>query len=166
MTANDRTNAVFNGDLGVTVATPEGARVAFPGADGARPIAPVRLASVETVHAMTIHKSQGSEFDHVVVVLPPAGSRLATRELLYTAVTRARRRVTLVGPPRRCAPPSRTAWPGPAVWASASGPTASPPGVRRRPDPAHWVNRPIALHPQATRADHQGDTLLALPSPL
>ncbi|MGB1386449.1 MAG: ATP-binding domain-containing protein, partial [Ilumatobacteraceae bacterium] len=50
-----------------------------------------------TVHAMTIHKSQGSEFDHVVVVLPPEQSRLATRELLYTAVTRARRRVTLVG---------------------------------------------------------------------
>jgi exodeoxyribonuclease V alpha subunit len=98
VTANDRTNGVFNGDLGVTVATPEGARVVFPASDGPRPIAPVRLESVETVHAMTIHKSQGSEFDHVVVVLPPAASRLATRELLYTAVTRARRRVTLVGP--------------------------------------------------------------------
>jgi len=49
------------------------------------------------VHAMTIHKSQGSEFDEVVVILPPAESRLATRELLYTAVTRARRVVTLVG---------------------------------------------------------------------
>jgi exodeoxyribonuclease V alpha subunit len=46
---------------------------------------------------MTIHKSQGSEFDHVVVVLPSADSRLATRELLYTAVTRARSSVTLVG---------------------------------------------------------------------
>ncbi len=46
---------------------------------------------------MTIHKSQGSEFDEVVVILPPAESRLATRELLYTAVTRARRVVTLVG---------------------------------------------------------------------
>jgi len=60
-------------------------------------VAPVRLEAVETVHAMTIHKSQGSEFDHVVVVLPPAGSRLATRELLYTAVTRARERVTVIG---------------------------------------------------------------------
>ena len=46
---------------------------------------------------MTIHKSQGSEFDHVVVVLPPAASRLASRELLYTAVTRARRHVTIIG---------------------------------------------------------------------
>jgi exodeoxyribonuclease V alpha subunit len=98
VTANDRTNGVFNGDLGVTVATPGGARVAFPDSGGPRTIAPVRLESVDTVHAMTIHKSQGSEFDHVIVVLPPVGSRLATRELLYTAVTRARRRVTLVGP--------------------------------------------------------------------
>jgi exodeoxyribonuclease V alpha subunit len=97
VTANDRTNGVFNGDLGVTVATPDGARVAFPAVDAPRTIPPVRLASVETVHAMTIHKSQGSEFDHVVVVLPPETSRLATRELLYTAVTRARLRVTLVG---------------------------------------------------------------------
>jgi exodeoxyribonuclease V alpha subunit len=99
VTANDPTNGVFNGDLGVTVATPGGARVAFADSGGTRTIAPVRLESVDTVHAMTIHKSQGSEFDHVIVVLPPVGSRLATRELLYTAVTRARRRVTLVGPP-------------------------------------------------------------------
>jgi exodeoxyribonuclease V alpha subunit len=62
-----------------------------------RLIGPARLDAIETTHAMTIHKSQGSEFDHVVVVLPPAASRLATRELLYTAVTRARRRVTVVG---------------------------------------------------------------------
>ena len=48
---------------------------------------------------MTIHKSQGSEYDHVVVMLPPTGSPLLTRELLYTAVTRAKRSVTLVGSP-------------------------------------------------------------------
>jgi len=98
VTANDHRLGLYNGDLGVVVATPAGPRVAFDDAGPApRLVAPVRLESVETVHAMTIHKSQGSEFDHVVVVLPPAGSRLATRELLYTAVTRARSRVTIVG---------------------------------------------------------------------
>jgi exodeoxyribonuclease V alpha subunit len=81
----------------VVVVTEAGARVAFPDPTGPRLLSPSRLEALETVHAMTIHKSQGSEFDEVVVVLPPAESRLATRELLYTAVTRARRVVTLVG---------------------------------------------------------------------
>ena len=97
VTANDPLNGVSNGDLGVVVATAAGPRMAFSDPDGPRLLAPSRLESVETVHAMTIHKSQGSEFDEVVVILPPAESRLATRELLYTAVTRARQRVTLVG---------------------------------------------------------------------
>jgi len=56
-----------------------------------------RLEHVATVHALTIHKSQGSEYDHAVVVLPDEPSRIVTRELLYTGMTRARRRVTLVG---------------------------------------------------------------------
>ena len=98
VTANDYANSLFNGDLGVVVATADGRRsVAFPEGEGIRLVAPARLQSAETVHAMTIHKSQGSEFDHVVVVLPPADSPLATRELLYTAVTRARQQMTLVG---------------------------------------------------------------------
>ena len=96
VTANDPTRRLFNGDVGVVVRDDRGLRVAFPNSD-LPPIDPVSLSEHTTVHAMTIHKSQGSEFDHVVVVLPPEGSRLATRELLYTAVTRARRRVTLVG---------------------------------------------------------------------
>jgi exodeoxyribonuclease V alpha subunit len=58
---------------------------------------PTLLASVETVHAMTIHRSQGSQYDTVSVVLPPVESSLLTRELLYTAVTRARKRVRLLG---------------------------------------------------------------------
>jgi exodeoxyribonuclease V alpha subunit len=95
---NDVSLQLMNGDLGVVVNTPVGPRVAFgtSGAD-ARLVAPVRLESVETAHVMTIHKSQGSEFGHVNVILPPSGSRLLTRELLYTAVTRARRSVTVVG---------------------------------------------------------------------
>ena len=96
VTANDPSRRLFNGDVGVVVKDERGLRVAFPNSDLPR-VEPVSLSDHATVHAMTIHKSQGSEFDHVVVVLPPDGSRLATRELLYTAVTRARRRVTLVG---------------------------------------------------------------------
>jgi exodeoxyribonuclease V alpha subunit len=97
VTENDYPNGLFNGDMGVVVRHDDKAQVAFAAAGGTRLIAPSRLGEVETVHAMTIHKSQGSEFDHVVVVVPSSDSRLATRELLYTAVTRAQSRVTLVG---------------------------------------------------------------------
>ena len=55
------------------------------------------LHAVEQFHAITIHKSHGSEFDHAVVILPPPGSPILTRELLYTAVTRAKTRLTIVG---------------------------------------------------------------------
>jgi exodeoxyribonuclease V alpha subunit len=102
ITRNDPVNDLFNGDLGVVVSAPDAdgqaqLRVAFSAATGIRLLAPARLDQLDTVHAMTIHKSQGSEFDTVVVVMPPADSPLATRELLYTAVTRARHRVVLIG---------------------------------------------------------------------
>lgn len=97
VTANDYRMNLFNGDIGVTIRTDEGLRVAFEGAEGPRLFAPTRLADVTTVYAMTIHKSQGSEFDSVVVVLPPADSPLASRELIYTAVTRAKEDLTVVG---------------------------------------------------------------------
>lgn len=98
VTANDYSNGLYNGDVGVACRDAAGAtEVVFAGPDGLRRFSPARLDTVETMHATTVHKSQGSEFDHVVVVLPPADSPLATRELLYTAVTRARRQVTLVG---------------------------------------------------------------------
>ena len=61
-------------------------------------VSPTRLAAVDTVYAMTVHKSQGSQFDVVAFLLPSADSRVLTRELLYTAVTRARERLILVGP--------------------------------------------------------------------
>ncbi len=95
VTANDYLNQVSNGDVGVTVVH-ERPQVAFPAGDGVRVLDPSRLDRIETWWAMTIHKSQGSEFDHVVVVLPPPPSPILTRELLYTAVTRARSRVTVL----------------------------------------------------------------------
>ena len=58
---------------------------------------PLRLGAVDTVYAMTVHKSQGSQFDTAAVLLPSSSSRILTRELLYTAVTRARRELILVG---------------------------------------------------------------------
>jgi exodeoxyribonuclease V alpha subunit len=97
VTANDYDTGLFNGDTGVVVSRPEGPRVAF--ARGGPPTLhpPSRLPEVATVHAMTVHRGQGSQFGRVTVVLPPAESPLLTRELLYTAVTRAREFVRIVG---------------------------------------------------------------------
>jgi len=95
VTSNDYDTGLYNGDTGVVVATPAGPRVAF--ARGGEPLAPSRLSDVVTVHAMTVHRGQGSQFRRVTVVLPPADSPLLTRELLYTAVTRAERHVRIVG---------------------------------------------------------------------
>jgi exodeoxyribonuclease V alpha subunit len=97
VTANDYDVGLFNGDTGVAVAMPEGLRVAF--ARGGVPTLhpPARLSEVATVHAMTVHRGQGSQFRRVTVVLPPAESPLLTRELLYTAVTRAAEFVRVVG---------------------------------------------------------------------
>jgi exodeoxyribonuclease V alpha subunit len=96
-THNDHQLRIYNGDVGVVVATDDGPRVAFPRADGPRLIPPGRLDALEPVHAMTIHKSQGSQFRHAVVVLPTEDSRILSRELLYTGVTRAQEQVTVVG---------------------------------------------------------------------
>ncbi|MEQ9093891.1 MAG: ATP-dependent RecD-like DNA helicase, partial [Miltoncostaeaceae bacterium] len=97
--ANDPALGVHNGDAGVVVARgEEPPALALPDpAGGVRLLAPTRLPGTAPVHAMTIHRAQGSQFDHVVVVLPPPHSPVLTRELLYTALTRARRRLTLVG---------------------------------------------------------------------
>ncbi|MGO8872221.1 MAG: exodeoxyribonuclease V subunit alpha [Acidimicrobiales bacterium] len=97
VTGNDPVNRVFNGDVGVVVTVDGVLRVALATGDGARLVAPARLEQWETWWAMTIHKSQGSEFPHAVVSLPAPGSPILTRELLYTAVTRARDRLTLIG---------------------------------------------------------------------
>ncbi|BDY29806.1 exodeoxyribonuclease V subunit alpha [Mycolicibacterium mageritense] len=94
VTANDYGLKLYNGDTGVTVATPDGLRAVVGGAGS---FAPGRLTEVETMHAMTIHKSQGSQADEVTVLLPEVESRLLTRELFYTAVTRAKTRIRVVG---------------------------------------------------------------------
>jgi exodeoxyribonuclease V alpha subunit len=94
----DPVNRLFNGDVGVVVLR-EGIRtVAMSGGSGdVRYLAPARLRQWERWWAMTIHKSQGSEYPHAVVSLPAGGSPILTRELLYTAVTRATSLVTLLG---------------------------------------------------------------------
>jgi len=96
--ANDYGCGLFNGDTGLIDADAAGRLKAFFPAAGELPraISPYRLPQHETVYAMTVHKSQGSEFDEVVVVLPAHPSPVVTRELLYTAVTRARRKVTVL----------------------------------------------------------------------
>jgi len=99
ITETDPVLELMNGDVGLVWQTPGEAPAVYFERTGRDPlvIAPAHLPGHETAFAMTIHKSQGSEFEHVAVVLPPAESPLASRELLYTAITRARRRVTLVG---------------------------------------------------------------------
>lgn len=98
VTANDYGLRLYNGDTGVTVAGDDGLRAVIAGAAGRVEFATSRLSEVDTMHAMTIHKSQGSQADEVTVLLPPEDSRLLSRELFYTAVTRAKSRVRIVGP--------------------------------------------------------------------
>ncbi len=98
---NDYNLRLFNGDLGIflpDVFSGTDSRVFFPGPEGSfRPFHPLRLPEHETVYAMTVHKSQGSEFDNVLLILPDRDSPVLTRELVYTAVTRAKQKVFLWG---------------------------------------------------------------------
>ncbi|MGH9021399.1 MAG: ATP-dependent DNA helicase, partial [Acidimicrobiales bacterium] len=94
VTRNQRALGLSNGDLGVVIDDAGRRRLSF---EGDRSYPEGGVGFTEAAWALTIHKSQGSEFDHVTVVLPDAGSPLLTRELLYTGVTRARRSVTVVG---------------------------------------------------------------------
>lgn len=122
VTRNDYTLRLMNGDIGITLPVPEGEqttksgspadggnlqrgtaeslRVVFPDSEsetGLRWILPTRLGNVETVFAMTVHKSQGSEFQRVALVLPDHASPILTRELVYTGITRAVKHFSLVG---------------------------------------------------------------------
>ena len=97
ITKNDHGNNLYNGDVGVVCSDKNGeVRVVFDDLVAPREFPTVRLPEVETVHALTIHKSQGSEYQHAIVVLPTGRSRLLTRELLYTGVSRAREQLTIV----------------------------------------------------------------------
>jgi exodeoxyribonuclease V alpha subunit len=96
---NDYELGLYNGDIGVIVhdAGSHARAATFERGGELLQFSPLQLGAVETVYAMTIHKSQGSQFETVAVLLPPAGSPILTRELLYTALTRARRELILVG---------------------------------------------------------------------
>nr|WP_290700440.1 exodeoxyribonuclease V subunit alpha [Halomonas sp. UBA3074] len=106
VTQNDYGLKLMNGDIGITLAVPDPRtpgrtllRVAFPTSDSDNPIhwvLPSRLHAVETVFAMTVHKSQGSEFLHTALLLPPTLNPILTRELVYTGITRAREWLTVV----------------------------------------------------------------------
>ncbi|MDB5817774.1 MAG: exodeoxyribonuclease subunit alpha [Rhizobacter sp.] len=100
VTRNDYAVGVFNGDIGVVLRAPDSTSLRAYFLEGAsvRSVRVSRLADVETAFAMTVHKSQGSEFEHTVVVLPDDGARTLTRELVYTGITRARQAFTLVSP--------------------------------------------------------------------
>ena len=94
---NDYVNDLSNGDIGVICQDNSQQRFAvFSSENGIRRIPVTKLPPVETVHALTIHKSQGSEYEHTVVVLPLQPSQIVTRELVYTGITRAKPHLTLV----------------------------------------------------------------------
>jgi exodeoxyribonuclease V alpha subunit len=99
VTRNDYALGLFNGDIGIALPGVDGAlRVAFRMADGTlRYVSPAALPPHDTAFALTVHKSQGSEFEHAALVLPGTFVRVLSRELVYTAITRARRRVEVFG---------------------------------------------------------------------
>ncbi|MCO7597122.1 MULTISPECIES: exodeoxyribonuclease V subunit alpha [Pseudomonas] len=106
VTRNDYGLGLMNGDIGIALRLPDEQgepvlRVAFPrndGSGGVRFVLPSRLNEVETVFAMTVHKSQGSEFSHTALVLPDALNPVLTKELVYTGITRAKHCFSLVEP--------------------------------------------------------------------
>ncbi|ELX09255.1 exodeoxyribonuclease V alpha chain [Janthinobacterium sp. HH01] len=101
VTRNDYGTGVFNGDIGLTLqdpARPGALRVYFSDGEQVRSVLATRLRNVETAFAMTVHKSQGSEFQHTVLVLPKDSGGTLARELIYTGITRARDHFTLLTP--------------------------------------------------------------------
>ncbi|MGX9743249.1 exodeoxyribonuclease V subunit alpha [Pseudocitrobacter corydidari] len=93
---NDSALGLFNGDIGVALDRGQGLRVWFPMPDGTiKSVQPSRLPEHDTAWAMTVHKSQGSEFDHAALVLPTQPVPVVTRELVYTAITRAKSRLSM-----------------------------------------------------------------------
>lgn len=98
---NDSALGLFNGDIGVALNRGQGLRVWFPLPDGTiKSVSPSRLPAHDTAWAMTVHKSQGSEFTHAALILPNQYAPVLTRELVYTAITRAREKLSLYGDER------------------------------------------------------------------
>lgn len=97
ITRNDYGLGLANGDTGVVVSTGQGARALIATGSGLEELPTWRLSDVETMHAMTVHKAQGSQAEEVIVIVPPVGSRLLSREMLYTAVTRPTTKLVIVG---------------------------------------------------------------------
>jgi len=98
VTRNNRSVDLYNGDVGIIVPDSGGQPVGVFSDGGTFRLVPtMRLEDVESVHALTIHKSQGSEYDEVIVVLPNESSRILTRELFYTGITRTKNRLTIIG---------------------------------------------------------------------
>lgn len=116
ITRNDRTLQVNNGDVGIVV--DDGGRLVAH-LDTGTTVAAARLAAAQSAYASTVHRSQGSEFDHVTLLLPEEDSLLLSRELLYTAVTRARTSLTIVGDPE-------------VIRRAIQRPTARASGIERR----------------------------------
>jgi exodeoxyribonuclease V alpha subunit len=97
VTRNDAQLGVFNGDVGVVLPGTEGKpKVWFLDGQALRSVSVMRLAQVDTAFVMTVHKSQGSEFEHTALVLPPGAAEVLSRELVYTGITRAREQFTLI----------------------------------------------------------------------
>ncbi|MCK5310789.1 MAG: AAA family ATPase [Desulfobacteraceae bacterium] len=98
ITKNDYNKLLFNGDIGMIIEKDGTKEAVFMNEDSTlRSFKLSELKTFEQAYAITVHKSQGSEFDHVLFILPPAASTLLTKELLYTAITRARKKVTIAG---------------------------------------------------------------------
>ena len=123
VTSNDYLLRLFNGDTGVVVDVGGRPRAAFTRGGVVDLLATSRLTDVQTVHALSVHRSQGSQYDRVTLVLPPVDSPLLTRELLYTGLTRAKEHVRIVG--------SRE-----AVAAAVRRPIVRASGLRTRRAPA------------------------------
>jgi exodeoxyribonuclease V alpha subunit len=120
VTENDYGLRLYNGDTGVVIASGPGrVSAAFERHGEVVEFSPTRLSAVDTVYAMTVHKSQGSQFDTAAVLLPEPTSPILTRELLYTAVTRAQNELILVGSEE-------------SVRAAVERPIARASGLRRR----------------------------------
>jgi exodeoxyribonuclease V alpha subunit len=120
VTENDYGLRLFNGDTGVVIASGVGRVSAVFERHGQMvEFSPTRLSAIDTVYAMTVHKAQGSQFDTAAVLLPEPTSPILTRELLYTAVTRAREELILVGTED-------------AIRAAVARPVARASGLRRR----------------------------------